>query len=242
MLFRICSFMVGARGVWYTSNNKEENPMKKLSVIIIMFLLVSGCSLATKAVPMATPGSVIDQKSGSATIEKDGIEVTTQLVDWNYFPYNLTNYFSPFAVTIKNKTTDVLNFETSNFFMYDENKTQYGAYTPKEVYGITSGELYYLIPYPYVGVYVYEGYRQFPTAGTREYPPIGVAGPQLYEVYPRDVYSQALPFGPLNPDAQLKGLVYFKGNLYNFKKIRIFVIASKPGGQKIEFEFPFEVK
>lgn len=209
---------------------------------VFTFLFITGCSLATKVVPIPTPGSVIDQKTGSATVERDGIEITTQLVDWNYFPYNLTNYFTPFAVTIKNKTPDTLNFDIVNFYMYDENKTQYGAYTPKDVYGITSGELYYLIPYPYVGVYMYEGYRQFPTVGTREYPPIGVAGPELYEVYPRDVYSQALPFGPLNPDAQLKGLVYFKGNLYKFKKVRINVTASKPDGRKVEFEFPFEVK
>lgn len=217
--------------------------MKRLSSFLVFtFLLLGGCSLATKAVPVATPGMVIDQKAGSATMEKDGIEVTTQLVDWNYFPYNLTNYFTPFSVTIRNRTTQTLSFDASNFVMYDEAQTQYGAYAPKDVYGITSGELYYLIPYPYVGVYMYEGYRQFPTVGYREYPPIGVAGPQLYEVYPRDVYSQALPFGPLNPAAQLKGLVFFKGNITSFKKVRVVVNAVKPDGQKVEFDFPFEIK
>lgn len=217
--------------------------MKRLSLFLVFtFLMLGGCSLATKAVPVATPGMVIDQKAGSATMEKDGIEVTTQLVDWNYFPYNLTNYFTPFSVTIRNRTTQTLSFDASNFVMYDEAQTQYGAYAPKDVYGITSGELYYLIPYPYVGVYMYEGYRQFPTVGYREYPPIGVAGPQLYEVYPRDVYSQALPFGPLNPAAQLKGLVFFKGNITSFKKVRVVVNAVKPDGQKVEFDFPFEIK
>lgn len=217
--------------------------MKRLSSFLVFtFLMLGGCSLATKAVPVATPGMVIDQKAGSATMEKDGIEVTTQLVDWNYFPYNLTNYFTPFSVTIRNRTTQTLSFDASNFVMYDEAQTQYGAYAPKDVYGITSGELYYLIPYPYVGVYMYEGYRQFPTVGYREYPPIGVAGPQLYEVYPRDVYSQALPFGPLNPAAQLKGLVFFKGNITSFKKVRVVVNAVKPDGQKVEFDFPFEIK
>lgn len=217
--------------------------MKRLSSFLVFtFLMLGGCSLATKAVPVATPGMVIDQKAGSATMEKDGIEVTTQLVDWNYFPYNLTNYFTPFSVTIRNRTTQTLSFDASNFVMYDEAQTQYGAYAPKDVYGITSGELYYLIPYPYVGVYMYEGYRQFPTVGYREYPPIGVAGPQLYEVYPRDVYSQALPFGPLNPAAQLKGLVFFKGNITSFKKVRVDVNAVKPDGQKVEFDFPFEIK
>lgn len=217
--------------------------MKRLSSFLVFtFLMLGGCSLATKAVPVATPGMVIDQKAGSATMEKDGIEVTTQLVDWNYFPYNLTNYFTPFSVTIRNRTTQTLSFDASNFVMYDEARTQYGAYAPKDVYGITSGELYYLIPYPYVGVYMYEGYRQFPTVGYREYPPIGVAGPQLYEVYPRDVYSQALPFGPLNPAAQLKGLVFFKGNITSFKKVRVVVNAVKPDGQKVEFDFPFEIK
>lgn len=217
--------------------------MNRFSLFLLLVVLsLGGCSLATKAVPVAVPGAVIDQKAGSVTMEKEGVEVTAQLVDWNYFPYNLTNYFTPFSITIKNKTSQVLNFDTSNFVMYDEAKTQYGAYTPKDVYGITSGELYYLIPYPYVGVYLYEGYRQFPTVGFREYPPIGVAGPQLYEVYPRDVYSQALPFGPLNPDAQLKGLVFFKGNLYNFKKIRVVVNAAKADGQKAEFDFPFDIK
>ena len=209
---------------------------------VISIFLLSGCSLSTKAVPVAVPGAVIDQKTGSSTMEKEGVEVTAQLVDWNYFPYNLTNYFTPFSITIKNKTTQVLNFDAPNFVMYDENQTQYGAYAPKDVYGIVSGELYYLIPYPYVGVYLYEGYRQFPTVGFREYPPIGVAGPQLYEVYPRDVYSQALPFGPLNPAAQLKGLVFFKGNLYSFKKIKIVVDAAKADGQKVEFIFPFDIK
>lgn len=217
--------------------------MNRFSLLLLFtILLSSGCSLATKAVPVAAPGVVIDQKAGSASMEKEGIQVTTQLVDWNYFPYNLTQYFTPFFVTIKNKTPQVLNFDTPNFAMYDEEKTQYGAYTPKDVYGITSGEMYYLIPYPYVGVYLYEGYRQFPTVGFREYPPIGVAGPQLYEVYPRDVYSQALPFGSLNPDAQLKGLVFFKANLYNLKKIRVVVNAIKPDGQKVEFDFPFDIK
>lgn len=217
--------------------------MKRLSPFLFVAIwFLGGCSLATKAVPVAIPGAVIDQKARSVTMEKEGIEVTAQLVDWNYFPYNLTNYFTPYSITIKNKTPQVLSFDTANFVMYDEAQTQYGAYTPKDVYSITSGELYYLIPYPYVGVYLYEGYRQFPTVGYREYPPIGVAGPQLYEVYPRDVYSQALPFGPLNPNAQLKGLVFFKGNLYNFKKIRVVVNAVKPDGQKVEFDFPFEVK
>lgn len=217
--------------------------MKRFSLfLLVVFLFLGGCSLATKAVPVAVPGAVIDQKAGSVTMEKEGVEVTAQLVDWNYFPYNLTNYFTPFSITIKNKTSQVLNFDTSNFVMYDEAKTQYGAYTPKDVYGITSGELYYLIPYPYVGVYLYEGYRQFPTVGFQEYPPIGVAGPQLYEVYPRDVYSQALPFGHLNPDAQLKGLVFFKGNLSNLKKIRVVINAVKPDGQKAEFDFPFDIK
>lgn len=217
--------------------------MKMLSIFLALtFLIFSGCSVSTKAVPLATPGAVIDQKAGLVTMEKDGIQVSAQMVDWNYFPYNMTNYFSPFSITIKNKTSQILNFDTANFVMYDENKTQYGAYTPKDVYSITSGELYYLIPYPYVGVYMYEGYRQFPSVGVREYPPIGAAGPQLYEVYPRDVYSQALPFGTLNPDAQLKGLVYFKGNINNLKRVRVVVTASKPDGQKVDFDFPFEIK
>lgn len=219
--------------------------MKRLSLVpYFALVLLSGCSLAAKAVPVDVPGSgiVIDHKANSSTLEKDGIEVTAQLVDWNYFPYNLTNYFAPFSFTIKNKTSQILNFDTPNFYMYDENMTQYGAYTPKDVYGITSGELFYLVPYPYVGVYVYEGYRQYPTVGFREYPPLGVAGPQLYEIYPRDVYSQALPFGTLNPGAQLKGLVYFKGDMYKLKKINIVVTAARPDGQKTEFNLPFEVK
>lgn len=217
--------------------------MKRLSLFpVFAILFLGGCSLATKAVPVATPGAVIDKGAGSVSMEKEGVEVSARLVDWNYFPYNLTNYFTPFSITVKNKTSQVLNFDTSNFIMYDEEKTQYGAYTAKDVYGITSGELYYLIPYPYVGVYLYEGYRQFPTVGFREYPPIGVAGPQLYEVYPRDVYAQALPFGSLNPDAQLKGLVYFKGNITRFKKVRVVVSAIKTDGQKIEFDFPFDIK
>lgn len=217
--------------------------MMKLSTFLALtFLFLGGCSVGIKAVPVATPGAIIDQKAGSVTLEKADVQVSVQMVDWNYFPYNMTNYFTPFGITIKNKTPQILNFDTANFVMYDENKTQYGAYPPKDVYNITSGELYYLIPYPYVGVYMYEGYRQFPTVGYREYPPIGVAGPQLYEVYPRDVYSQALPFGPLNPDAQLKGLVYFKGNINNFKKVRVVITAIKPDGQKVEFDLPFEIK
>lgn len=217
--------------------------MRISSIFLVFAVLVSsGCSVSTKAVPVNLPGAIIDEKAGSVTLEKEGVQASVQMVDWNYFPYNLTNYFSPFAITIKNKTPQVLNFDTANFVMYDEDKTQYGAYAPKDVYNITSGELYYLIPYPYVGVYMYEGYRQFPTVGYREYPPIGVAGPQLYEVYPRDVYSQALPFGPLNPDAQLKGLVYFKGNITNFKKVRVVITAVKPDGQKVEFDLPFEIK
>jgi hypothetical protein len=217
--------------------------MKKLSPFLLFTLmLLGGCAVATRAVPVAAPGAVIDQKAGSVTMDKEGIEVTAQLVDWNYFPYNLTNYFTPFSITIRNRTQHVLTFDTPSFVMYDENMTQYGAYTAKDVYGITSGELYYLIPYPYVGVYLYEGYRQFPTVGYREYPPIGVAGPQLYEVYPRDVYAQALPFGPLNPNAQLKGLVYFKANITKLKKARVVVSAVKPDGQKVEFDFPFEIK
>jgi len=206
-----------------------------LSILLVM-ALITGCA-SVKAIPEQVPGGVINSKDNSLTITKDNLVITVAVADTDMVNYNIDAMIASFNVEIRNNGASEVIFNKESFVLIDSNQRQYYPLTPERIKEMLAKDTYYLLPYPYVGFYYLEDYElaQFKNSTSSNLP-------YYFELYPQDLYTNALPFDPIIPNAGIRGLIYFQADLHSLTSFSVNVY--KKGAAKSappDFIFPFKV-
>lgn len=209
--------------------------LRQIVVGIMLSVLLAGCAI--KVVPEPVDSAVVDPARNSLTIGRDSIRITAANSSPVMDNYRVEGGIASFALEIENQGTAEISFDSDSFILLDDQGRQHYPLTPEKMREILSKDLYYLIPYPYVGFYYLEDYEK---ASFRTLQRSGI--PYFYEAYPQDLHTKALNTGTIIPGAKINGLVYFRIDLAEVKGVKLYVYkkGSSRSGQP-DFVFPFRI-
>ncbi len=205
--------------------------MKKILFLITLIFIFSSC--AAKLEPVVTKDVTFIKEEEMLTSTKDNKKVDVKIAYPTPIFYGMDDTFVMFFVKIENLSDSEIKISKEDFVLLDEKMSQSFALTADEIAKIVEQNLFYLIPYPYIGYYseslnYYEGrYLYNPQA------------PHVYPVSPKEVYLEALPFEKILPKANIKGKVYFKKKLSEAKSLNLKVFKQV---SDYLFDFQFNVK
>lgn len=205
--------------------------MAKISQFLVLIFLLISCGV--KIQPIASPDTVLNPEKNSLTGNKDNINITVQIAPQSYSFYGLEDNFVIFYVLVENQNDKELTISPDDFVLLDDKSHQVNILKVEDVAKIIEQNLFYLIPYPYIGYYseslnYYEGrYLYNPSA------------PHIYPVSPREIYIDAFPWGKILPKAHVKGKIYFKKRLSESKLLELKAIRKN---NDYLMSFKFQVK
>jgi len=203
--------------------------------IMLSALVLSGCAI--KVVPEATESGVVDPSRNSVTITKDSVRMSVVNVTPDMADYRLEGGIAAFTLEIENQGSAELSFDKDSFILLDNTGRQYFALTPEKLREMLAKDLYYLIPYPYVGFYYLEDYEK---VAFRNQNSSNI--PYYYEAYPQDIYTRALNAGTIIPGAKVSGMVYFHLALEDVKGVKLYVYKKGTSrSSQPDFIFPFRI-
>jgi len=90
-------------------------------LILMGVILYTGCSL--KYLPEKTPG--ISVLESAAILENEELYFTIENKLWTKEPEDLTDYFTTFYITIRNRTPDILEINSDDIILLDDEDNQY---------------------------------------------------------------------------------------------------------------------
>ncbi len=204
--------------------------IKKITFLALTFLLLS-CGI--KIQPLSSPDVTLDTKSNTLSATKDNINVTVEVAPQTYSFYGLEDNFVIFYVMVENRNDRELTITPEDFLLFDDKSHQVSVMKVEDVVKIVEQNLFYLIPYPYIGYYseslnYYEGrYLYNPSA------------PHIYPVSPREIYLDAFPWGKILPKAHIKGKIYFKKKISEAKLLELRAIKKNSDYLMV---FKFQIK
>jgi hypothetical protein len=198
-----------------------------------MILFTASCG--PEIVPITGTEGIVNLDSKSFTLEKRGIVITVVSDAWSYEPIDVRYSFTPFLISVQNKTTDPITIDADHIFMFDDYNNQYGVikaeYVDRAVYSSRS----------YPPVVFYGGnyyYRSWGGLG------LEFAYPYGYSQYDSKVIPNAFRFGSILSGARAKGFVYMqkyssaaRGLKLVITPIKVFEDGSAAPLDKFNFDF-----
>ncbi len=211
--------------------------MKRFTLMAILAsMALWGCSVTV--VPRPVPTGTIDLAQRSLTLSGKGVTATVRVQDLEYAPYRLVENITSFHLTLRNDGSTPLSLPPESFVLLDDQGMQYRPVTAEKVKEIVGRDSAYLIPYPYVGYYYLEDTQRsaFHNTFTSELP--------FYaETHPQDIFTEALPAGPILPGAQIAGLLYFVVDLTTKTGVELrLYLPGTPETSAPDLHFPFSVE
>jgi len=187
-------------------------------------LLIAACAGPTLR-PQTPTGT------GAIVQEMPPLRISVEAEAWNGRPRSLPEYVLPFLIILRNSGTAQLIITRADFLLLDDANRQYLPLAPSEVVTLLGGRASGVGVSPSVGV-------SGSTAGGTS---VGVGLGILlggYGTDTRDVIPRALPEGPILPDAEVKGFVYFPRPVSGYKSLRLVAVPQGlPGKPRLDFEF-----
>src|SRR5690349_1013413 len=95
-------------------------------------VLAAGCA-TSRIVPVPAAGVRIDPAEGVASVTGNGLELTVQPSAWRGVPGDLSNFVTPFLVSLANNAAVPVDFDYVSFRLFDDARFQYTAVPPIEV-------------------------------------------------------------------------------------------------------------
>lgn len=204
-------------------------------LLVSATLFCSACSV--KVVPQPTASAILGPVDGSLSESHDGITVTARVDQLSVQPYQLVDNLTSFQITIDNRTDKQIDIPTEAFVLKDGDGQQYRTITPERVKEIVSKDTVYLIPYPYVGYYYLDdqersGFHQTMTSSL----------PYYAEYHPQDIFTRALPAGPVLPHANVAGVIYFIADLTRTDYAELLLYSNPQLQGEPRYRFPFKIE
>ena len=115
------------------SNPKQQMMKRTMKFRTIIFLILLGIlfSCSVRYVPLETAGVRVE--NGFAIVKTADYVLTLSNRYWTKEPQNLTDYYTTFYVSIRNKTGKEMTVKPSDFVLLDENGNQFDAVLPEQV-------------------------------------------------------------------------------------------------------------
>ena len=207
-----------------------------LILMLLIALLCAGCS-SVKVIPEQIGNGRINATDNSQTIMSNGVEVTARVDEAGINSYNLETAVTTFFISIKNTTDREIAFGDDSYVLVDESGLQYSLLTPENVRAMLKKDSYYLVPYPYVGFYYLEDFEK-----TNAYNRFNSSLPYYYDLYPQDLFTQALQATTVIPGMKVEGLVYFKIDPAAHQHVKLLVFYKGTSkSSPPDFSFPFKI-
>ena len=111
--------------------NPQVTRVKKIKLIIALILTGILFSCSIRYIPVKTVGVRID--NDFAIVKTKEFILTISNKYWIKDPQNLTDYFTTFYVSVRNRTNKNLSVQPSDFVLLDEYGNQYDAVLPEQV-------------------------------------------------------------------------------------------------------------
>jgi hypothetical protein len=211
--------------------------MKALRAAILLTVVFCCTACSANLVPVATPSTTIDPENNTITGIHDGVRLTVGLDAMTVSPYQQVDNISSFYITIFNQTDSQVTVPIDAFVLKDASGRQYRTISPEQVTEIISRDSVYLIPYPYVGYYYLEDQaRQGYVDETAS------ALPFYAEYHPQELYTRALPVGPVLPGSKIAGVIYFIVDMTVTTGVELLLYSDGSVKGVPDFRFPFAVE
>lgn len=210
-------------------------PVARALFVLAVLLLVSACT--TKVVPLPTATALPGPEEGSLTEIHDGVAVTVRVDQLSVQPYQLVDNLTAFHVTLDNRTDSKIELPADAFLLKDGEGRQYRTISPERVREIVSKDTVYLIPYPYVGYYYLEDQERGAFQQT-----MASSLPFYAEYHPQDIFTRALPEGPVLPHSHTAGVIYFIADLTRTDRAELLLYPSTRMEGAPRYRFPFSIE
>ena len=185
-------------------------PAHTVGWVLLPVLLATGCVTA-RVVPLPAGGVVLDAARGSATVGAEGVELVVRPSAWRGSPAYLPAYVTPFHLELVNGSAGPMAYDYPDLRLFDDARYQYTALPPAEVERILRGSG---PPGGALAAWAAAGtaplHRRWPLWDPWWWDPWW-GWPPAYAPPPRldEVFLQALPVGPLQAGARVRGFAYF---------------------------------
>ena len=211
--------------------------MNKLSagMLCLLVLLLTACSV--KVVPIPTETATVNLADNSISEEHDNVQIAVRLEELSVSPYMLVDNITSFYLEIYNRSPEPVDIPHEAFLLVDNESRQYRTIKPERVREIVSKDSVYLIPYPYVGYYYLEDQMTIAQTDT-----FSSSLPFYAEYHPQDIFTEALPEGPVMPGSKVAGLLYFLTDLERFNQFEIRLYPTVDMTESPLYRFPFAVE
>ena len=208
----------------------------RLWIVLVALALCQAC--AVKVVPLPTATAQLDPVNASLTEVRDEVAVTVKVDQLSVQPYQLNENLASFSFTVDNRTDRPFEISPESFVLRDGTEgRQYRAISPEKVKEIVSKDTVYLIPYPYVGYYYLEDQERYKFAQ-----PMTSSLPFYAEYHPQDIFTRALPVGPVLPQSKVSGVIYFLADPSLMKRFELLLYADAQLSGEPRYRFPFGVE
>lgn len=211
------------------------SPVSRILLLLAAALFCSACSV--KVVPLPTATATVNPGDNSLTEVHDGVAVTARIDQLSVQPYQLVDNLTSFHITIDNQTENPVEIPVDAFLLKDDGGRQYRTISPERVREIVSKDTVYLIPYPYVGYYYLEDQEQGAFRQT-----MASSLPFYAEYHPQDIFTRALPAGPVLPRSKSEGVIYFIVDLTHADRAELLLFASPLMQGEPRYRFPFSIE
>lgn len=210
-------------------------PVTRLLLILVAGLLLAACSV--KVVPQQTATALLNPADGSLTESFDGVAVSARVDQLSVQPYQLNDNLTSFHITIDNQTDKQIEVPVDAFMLRDGEGRQYPTITPERVREIVSKDTVYLIPYPYVGYYYLQDQERSAFQQT-----MTSSLPYYAEYHPQDIFTRALPAGPVLPHSKSSGVIYFIADLTRTDRAELLLYPGSRTQGEPRYRFPFSIE
>ncbi|MCM2263921.1 MAG: hypothetical protein NDI73_01895 [Desulfuromonadales bacterium] len=204
-------------------------------LLLAATLLCTACS--AKVVPQPTATAFLNSGDNSLTESIGGVAVTARLDQLSVQPYQLVDNLTSFHITIDNQTEQQVEVSIEAFMLKDGEGRQYSTVTPERVREIVSKDTVYLIPYPYVGYYYLEDQERGAFQQT-----MASSLPFYAEYHPQDIFTRALPTGPVLPHSKSSGVIYFIADLTRTDRAELLLYPAPRIQGEPRYRFPFSIE
>lgn len=205
-------------------------------LVVLATTLCSACSPVLVS-PIATPTGKINPTDQSITETRGGVAFTVKLDALSVSTQPTIDSIAAFHVTVANQTGETISFSPQAFVLRDGDGRQYRSVTPEAVREIVSRDTVYLIPYPYVGYYYLEDQLRMSQADS-----MSSELPYYAQYHPQDLFTRALPEGPIIGQSKVSGVVYFIVELEETTRVDLLLFADDSLAGEPLVIFPFIVE
>jgi len=176
--------------------------MTVIKIKSAILLLISGIllSCAIKYIPVETGGVRVE--NDFAIVKTDEFVLVISNKYWIKDPQNLTDYFTTFYVSIRNRTEKELSVQASDFVLLDENGNQFDAVLPEQIFDL-------MLP------------KELGFDSLLDMTPEERQTRENWQDAKNDLMYEAFHFGKIYPGAKKNGFVFFPRLKSENKKCKI---------------------